>query len=195
MVSAFNQHKFLRLRDRRNQSLQLRPRTELIARTADKQFRLEAVLQKVKCVNARRFRIFGNRNRRNSDADQRLHPIIGTCGSQTDYRAEGESCKQQRQVELRVQPVKCGTNILDFAVAVIVLSLAESGAAEVEAQHRKPETIQRLHGMEHNLVMQRSAKQRVRMANDCGTSRIFGTGIEQRFQSSRWAFKEKRSDG
>jgi hypothetical protein len=43
--------------------------------------------------------------------------------------------------------------------------------------------------------MQRSSEQRMRMANDCGMSRIFRTGIEQRFESSRWTFKEKRSDG
>jgi hypothetical protein len=49
--------------------------------------------------------------------------------------------------------------------------------------------------MEHNLVMQRSSEQRMRMANDCGMSRIFRTGVEQSFESSRWAFEEKRSDG
>ncbi|MGB7609106.1 MAG: hypothetical protein WBL97_11925, partial [Candidatus Sulfotelmatobacter sp.] len=97
--------------------------------------------------------------------------------------------------ELGVQPVESGANIFDFPVAVIVLAMAEAGAAKVEAQHRKTKTVQRLHGMKHNLVMQRSSKQRMRVANNCGMSRFFRTGIEQRFESSRWAFKEERSDG
>ncbi len=109
--------------------------------------------------------------------------------------AEREAGKQQRQVELRVQPVESGANIFDFPVAVIVFALAESRAAKVEAQHGKTKTVQRLHGMEHNLVVQRSAKQRMRMANDCGMSRIFRAGVEQRFESSRRAFEKERPDG
>ena len=194
MISAFNQHEFLRLGNRRNQRLQLRPRTKLIARAADEQLRLGAVVQEIKRIHARSLRIGSDRNRRNAHTDQRLHASIRTCRAQPDRRAERESCEQQRQVELRVQPVESGAHIFDFAVAVIVLAMAESGAAKVEAQHGKTKTVQRLHGVEHNLVMQRSAKQRMRVANNCGMSRIFGTGVEQRFKSSRWAFKEERSD-
>ncbi len=195
MVSAFNQHQFLRLGNRRNQSLQLRPRAKLIARSADEQLRLGAIAQEVECVHARRFRIGSDRNRRNTHADQRLHASIRTRGAQPDRRAERESCEQQRQVELRVQPVESGAHIFDFAVAVIVLAMAESRAAKVKTQYGKTKTVQRLHSMEHNLVMQRSSKQRMRVANNCGMSRFFRTGIEQRFESSRWAFKEERSDG
>ena len=97
-------------------------------------------------------------------------------------------------MKLRVQPVESGANIFNFAVAVIVFALAESGAAKVEAQHGKTKTVQRLHGMEHNLVMQCSSKQRMRVANDRGVSRILRTGVEQCFESSPWAFKEERSD-
>src|SRR5271155_3166023 len=195
MVSAFNQHQFLRLRNRRNQSLQLRPRTKLIARAADEQLRLGTVAQEVERIHARLFRIGRDRNRRNSHANQCLHASIWTCGAQPDRRSEGESRKQQRQVELRVQPVESGANVFDFPVAVIVLALAESGATKVEAQHGESKTVQRLHGMKHNLVMQRSSEQRMRMANNRRMSRIFRTGIEESFESSSWAFKEKRSDG
>ena len=195
MVSAFNQHQLLRLRDRRHQSLQLRPRTKLIARAADEQLRLGTVAQEVERIHARRFRIGGDRNRRNAHSNQRLDAIIWTCRSQPDRRAEGESCEQQWQVELSVQPVESGANIFNFPVAVIVFAVAESSAAKIEAQHGKTKTVQRLHGMEHNLVMQRSPKQRMRVANDCRMSRILRTGVQQRFESSRWAFKKKRSDG
>ena len=194
MVSAFNQHQFLRLGNRRDQSLELRPRTKLIARAADKQLRLGAVAQEVKGIHARRFRIGGDGNRRNSHAYQCLHAHIWTRSSQPNGRAKGESREQQGKVELRVQPVESGANIFNFAVAVIVFALAESGAAKVEAQHGKTKTVQRLHGMEHNLVMQCSSKQRMRVANDRGVSRILPTGVEQCFESSPWAFKEERSD-
>jgi len=152
-------------------------------------------VQEFEIVSARLFGISGDRNRRNSYADQRLHARIRTCRSQPDCGAEGESRKQQRQVELRVQPVESGANVFDFPVAVIVLALAESGATKVEAQHGESKTVQRLHGMKHNLVMQRSSEQRMRMANNRRMSRIFRTGIEESFESSSWAFKEKRSDG
>jgi hypothetical protein len=42
--------------------------------------------------------------------------------------------------------------------------------------------------------MQCSSKQRMRVANDRGVSRILRTGVEQCFESSPWAFKEERSD-
>src|ERR1700689_778800 len=91
MISAFNQHKFLRFWNRCNESLQLRGRTKLIACATDKQLRLKAVLQEVECVNARRFRVGRDRNRRNSHSNQCLHARIWTCGPQSDRRAEGES--------------------------------------------------------------------------------------------------------
>ena len=44
--------------------------------------------------------------------------------------------------------------------------------------------------MEHNFVVQRPAKQRMRMADYGRMSGILGARIEQRFQPSRWAFEE-----
>jgi hypothetical protein len=43
--------------------------------------------------------------------------------------------------------------------------------------------------------MQRPAEQRMRMADDRRVSRVFGACVEQRFQSSRWAFEKERFDG
>ena len=98
-------------------------------------------------------------------------------------------------MKLRVQPVESGSDILDFPAAAIVLAVAESGAAKVEAQHGKTKTVQRLHGVEHDLVMQRPAKQRMGMADHRRVSRTLSTYVEQCFQSSRWAFEEERLDG
>src|ERR1700693_5325682 len=122
-------------------------------------------------------------------------PPLRARGPQSNRRTKREAGKHQPQVKLRVQPVERGSNIFDLPVAVIVLSLAESSAAEVKPQHGKTKTVQRLHGVEHNLVMQRSAKQGMRMANQRRMRRVFRARVEQRFQSSRWAFKEERFDG
>ena len=98
-------------------------------------------------------------------------------------------------MKLRGQPVECGENIFDLPVAAIVFALAESGATKVEAQHGETKTVQRLHRMEHDLIMQRPAKQRMGMANDCGVRRVLRACVEQGFQSSHWTFEEERSDG
>ena len=98
-------------------------------------------------------------------------------------------------MKLRIQPVQRGFNIFDFPVAMIVLAMAESSATKVEAQHGKPKTVQRLHGMEHHLVMQSPTKQRMRMANHRRVGGILGARIQQRFQPSCRAFEEERPDG
>jgi hypothetical protein len=43
--------------------------------------------------------------------------------------------------------------------------------------------------------MQRPAEQRMRMADYRCMSRVLGARIQQRFQSSGWAFEEERLDG
>ncbi len=195
MIAAFNQNQFLRLRHRRDQRFQVRLGAKLVASAADEQLRLCARMQEIKRISPRRFRGGGDWNRRNTNSNHCLHPRIRTRRPQTNRRAEGESREHQGQMKLRVQPVKSSANILDFAVAVIVLALAESGAAEVEAQYGKSKTAQRLHGVEHHLVMQSPAEQWMRMANHSRVRRILCACIKKRFQSSRWTFEEERSNG
>ena len=195
MIPAFNHNKFLRFRRRRHQSFQLGMRSKLIARSADKQLRLRAFTQEIKRINSRCFRIGGHWNRRNANSNQRFHPRILTRCPQSNCRAERESRKYDGQAKLRGQPVESAPNIFDLPVAVIVLAVAESGATKVEAQHGETKTVQRLHRMEHDLIMQRPAKQRMRMANYRRVRRIFCACVEQRFQSSRWACEEERLDG
>ena len=97
-------------------------------------------------------------------------------------------------MKLRLEPVERSADIVDFSAAVIVLSMAQSCTAEIEAQHRKSEAIKRLHRMEHNLVVQRSSKQRVRMADNCCVRRILRAGVEQSLKASCRAFQEQRSN-
>ena len=85
-------------------------------------------------------------------------------------------------MKLRIQPIERGTNVVDFPIALVVLSLAQSRSAKIEAQHWETETVQRLHGVEHNLVVQRSAKQRMRMADQRRMSRVLRARVKQGFQ-------------
>ena len=48
---------------------------------------------------------------------------------------------------------------------MVVLTLTQARSAKVKPQHRKTKRVQSLHRVKHNLVMQRTPKQRVRMAN------------------------------
>ena len=50
-------------------------------------------------------------------------------------------------------------------LSLVVRSLAQSRAAEVEAQHGKAERVQGLHGVEDDFVVHGSAVERVRMAH------------------------------
>src|SRR5487761_1667954 len=51
------------------------------------------------------------------------------------------------------------------ANSLVMRALAEAGAAKVEAQHRKAEPVQGLHGVVDNLVVHGSAAQGVGMAD------------------------------
>jgi len=93
-------------------------------------------------------------------------------------------------MKLGIQPIESSTNVLNLAPALIVLAIAKSRTAKVEAQHGKSKTVQRLHGMKHNFVMQRPAKQRVRVSNQGRVRRIPRPRIQQRLQPSGWAFQK-----
>src|SRR5882724_6486339 len=75
-----------------------------------------------------------------------------------------------------------------------MLAFTQAGAAEVETQHREPEVVQRLHGVEDNFVVERPTIKRMRMTNDCRMRRGGRSRIEQRFQAAGRAFEKKRAD-
>ena len=158
MIPALDHDQLLRFRNRRDQRLQFRPRPELVARSADEQLWLWTFAQEVERVSTRFFHFSRKRTNRHSQADECIHPSMWTCGAQSDCRAEGEPREHQRQMKLRVEPVQSDSNIFDFSSPAIVLALAQAGAAEIEAQNRKSEAVQRLHRVEDDLVVQRSAK-------------------------------------
>src|SRR4051812_5055820 len=194
VVSSFNHDQFLRFGNGRNQRLQTRSRAELIAVSADEQLRLIASLQKFVCVDARRFGVCGYGSNRKAQTDRSVNAGICACCAQADCGTKRESGEHQGQVKLRVEPVECGTDVVEFANAMGVFSLAQSSSTEVEAQHGESERVQRFHRMEDDLIVQRSAKHRMRMANQGCMRCILSASVEQSFKASSRTFKEQRAD-
>ena len=185
MVGAFDEDQFSGFRQRGDERFQFPARAELIARTTDEKLWLGAVVQKIEVVHPRLFGIRGDGCNRHSDSDQRANSRIFAGGAQSYCRSERKPGKNQRKMKLRIEPIKSGSHIIHFASAIIMFALAQSRPAKIEAQDWKSEVVQRLHGMKDDLVVQRTAEQRVWMANDCRVGRVRSARVQQSFQPPR----------
>jgi hypothetical protein len=90
----------------------------------------------------------------------------------------------------RIEPVECGSNILDFAFTVIVFAFAQSRSAKVEAQHGKSKAVQCLHRVKYDLIVKRSAEKRMRMANYRSVRGIGCSSIQQRLKATGGTVQE-----
>ena len=97
-------------------------------------------------------------------------------------------------MKLVIQPVKRGADIFHLTLTVMVGPFAQSGAAKIKAQRGKSQTVQRLHGVEHNLVVHGAAMQWVRMAHQSGVRRMRRAGVQQCFQLSRGSGEKEALD-
>src|SRR5579872_170187 len=190
VVAAFDDHQLLRLWQGCNQGFQFGARAELVARSTHEQLGLEAVAQKIESINAGLFRVGSDRRNGNSYANHSANSRVGTSRSQSNRRAKRKSREDQRQMKFGIEPVKRSAHVFDLALALVVFALAQARAAKVEAQHRETKAVQRLHSVEDNFIVQRPAKQRMRMADDGCKSGILGATVKQRFQPSHRAVKE-----
>ena len=93
-------------------------------------------------------------------------------------------------MKFRIQPIECSADIVDFANTMIVFTLTQSRATKIKAKHREPERMQRLHRMKHDFVVQSSAKQWVRMANQSRVRSVLRPSVQQRFEPSRRTLKK-----
>ena len=94
-----------------------------------------------------------------------------------------------------IEPVECRAHVIHFPDSMIVFTLAQTRATKIEAQYGKIKTVQRLHGVKHDFVVQRATKQRMRMANDRGMGRVLRARVEQRLQPASGRVEKKRLDG
>ncbi len=87
--------------------------------------------------------------------------------------------------KFRCEIVERGADVVLFALAAIVNSLALSGTAEIETQHRDAAQMQRLSRAVNDFIVHRAAEEWMRMADDSGEQRMFrGHGPEQRFEAA-----------
>src|SRR6266496_3648810 len=90
-----------------------------------------------------------------------------------------------------IEPIQRGPNILRFSLPMSMLPLTQSESTKVESQHRKSEAVQRFHRMKDDLVMHRSAINRMRMANQCSMIRAVRARVEKCLESPCRAFDEQ----
>src|SRR5579859_4877694 len=115
-------------------------------------------MQKVEGIDSRFLFPRSHRHDRSAHGDQRFYTVVGARRAQADRRAKGKSCKDNGQVIFAVEPVEGGADIFDFAVALVVLALAQARSAEVEAKHGESETVQRLHSVKDDFIVERAAE-------------------------------------
>ncbi len=189
VVSSFDAHQLLRIGERTDQRFQCARRSELIARSADEEFGLSGSSQEFEIVSTG-----FDCDRGQAERDERVDPVIGIGGTQSNGGAKRESGENNGERKLAFEPVQRGADVFHFADAIGVLAFAQAGAAEVEAQDGKSEAVESLHGVEDNLVVKRSTVKWMGMADDGSMRRISRSGIEQSFQPSDRAGKKKRPD-
>ena len=135
-----------------------------------------------------------NGSDRKAKADSGDYAVVGAGRLQTHGGTEGKSSKDHWKVELTMQPVERGADIFNLATAVVVLSLAQSCSAKVEAQHGETEAVQSFRGVENDFVVKRSPINRMRMADQRGVGRVRRALVEQGFKAPGRSFKEQRPD-
>ena len=144
----------------------------LIVVAADKELGLHTSRQKsVGIVPA--FRVDWN-----AEANQALYPDVSTAGTQTDVRTEGEARKQDRPLEVVLQPTERGADVVLLALPVIERTFAQPDAAEVEPQHGQTEGRERLHRVVDDLIVHGATASGMRVADQRGVGSVVATGVQ-----------------
>ncbi len=93
----------------------------------------------------------------------------------------------KRTLEFLFEPVESSKNIAGFSLA-IVHSIAQAGAAKVEAQHGPAQApigiVEDLHGVVHNFVVKIAAEDGMGMADERGKRRIGRSQVQNRLQAA-----------
>ena len=98
-------------------------------------------------------------------------------------------------MKLAGEPIESNLHVLHLSHSVRVLPLAQSCPAKIKTQHRKAEVVERLHGVEDDLIVQRSPIPGMGMADQGGIGGAFRALIQQAFQATRGAAEKQRANG
>src|SRR5262249_3941064 len=113
-------------------------RAKLVARAAHKQFGTSAAFKEAVGINSS-FRAY-----RRSQRNQPGNAFVSAGHAQAGRGTEREPAKDDGPVKLRIQPVERGANVALLALSLVMLALAHSRAAKIEAQNGKAKPAERL---------------------------------------------------
>src|SRR5258708_15580766 len=97
-------------------------------------------------------------------------------------------------MEFAVEPVERRAHIFEFALAIVVLTLAQAGPAKIEAKHWISKAVQRFHGMEYNLVVQRAAIHGMGMAHQSCVGRVLRAEVQNCLKLTGGAIEKERAN-
>ena len=89
-----------------------------------------------------------------------------------------------------IQPIESSPDVISFPSAIIVNAFAQSGAAEIEAQHGQSESAQGFGGMINDFVVHCAAVQRMWVAHERSVWCARIAGVEQSLEPARRAFEK-----
>jgi hypothetical protein len=176
VISCIDNHQLFGLCHRSECLLQLHTRAKLIARSADKEFGLCAIIEEIVIIAT-----LVNWGDGQPQPYQGLHTLVGASFAQTYRRPKRKSGENQWASKFGFKPIEGAANIAYLSIAFVVLAFTQTRASKIEPQYGKSEGLESLHGMEYHLVVKRPAVERMRVADESGVARIFYTGIEQSF--------------
>ena len=198
MISGFDADQLLGVGEGVDEGFEFTGGGKLIARAADEQFGFRALAQEFEIVDAVFCAAFEcaacDGDDGQAEGDEGADVAVAKRGAQSDSGSEREAGEDDGQGEFTLEPIESGSHIFDFADAAGVLALAQAGAAEVKTEHGKSEAVERFHGVECDFVVQRSAVERMGMANHGGMRRVGRSGVEESFQASGGTGEEERAD-
>ncbi len=189
MISGLDANQLLRIGEGADERFEFTGGAELIARAADEELGFRAPAQKFEIVDA----VFSG-NGGQAEGNERADSVVSIGGAQSDGGSEGKAGEDYGERELAFEPIERGAHVFDFPDAVGVLAFAQSGAAEVEAEHGESEAVERFHGVEDDFVVQRPSIERMRVAHQGGMGRTRQSCVEQGFQASGRAGEEQGTD-
>ena len=117
--------------------------------------------------------------------------MILATGAQANPRTKTETRKQERRAGIfRGKKIERRRDVLLLAASLVVRALAQPRAPEVESQNGQAEAMERFRRLVDHFVVQRPAKQRMRMAHHGskrGLRAIFTPrdGPKERFEPAR----------
>src|SRR5690242_6232625 len=94
------------------------------------------------------------------------NPRLLAADAQPHPSAKAKSCQQLRNAgKLLGEKVQCRSNVILLPYAAVVLPSTQARATKIETQHGQAERIQRFRGLVNHFIVNRPAKQRMRMTD------------------------------